>query len=958
MFGELSCVDIYDGATGLYGAVCSWYNPSDPYCGDYDDSDFTASELCCACGGGGGPISYFVNNGTASSPQFVAMTGSSNPFDGLEVGTYATPLFADVDKDGDVDLVLGDSSGLLKYFENTGTAAAPEFIARVGGANPFASVDVHGRSAPALVDNDNDGDLDLAVGGANGTIAYYENTGTAELPEYHVAASPFSFVDVYTNSTPVFGNLDGDGDAELLVGGMRYEYSPDDEEWTQEGRVFYYDKITESAASKFVARTGKANPLPFEIRDGPSKPTLGDLDDDGDLDLVVGDNKGALFYYKNVGNATKPVFVDMFVHDLVICENLASYGYCQSNPDAMVNCYGVCHGGNPLHGVSLDNGESDAAPTLVDFDGDGNLDLVVGDNDGRVYYFANTGTANAPQFDRVADGLNPFTVVNVGSWSAPAVGDIDGDGDADLVVGGKNGKLSLFANSFCATPCNGRGVCDTSARFLPACNCLTGFTGKQCDECPAGYFGSTCELCPEGGNETRSAPRITDTCGVAGSGRSRGRCDEGFTGSGNCTCFEEHFAGAGCSKGGCPAGTVESVKQNGLFYEAMCEPCPPGTYRGLLQTECTKCDQNKYSARGADDCVLCSPGYFSAAGAETCSPCENGTSRGENGVGCEKCGMNEYSARGADTCVACDPGYFSALGASSCDACQAGTYRGANDGQCNRCPSPSTSVAAGATRCSTCSAGFYFSPFPVGPVRCDNLTAVLAQCRKDDTTCFDKCCLPCEKGMNCEIPANNTLQVLAIENGWWRDSLFSHHVYPCDYADSCKAGLCTTGHKGVACRVCEAGYHYSSLDGRCIECAGSGKRPNLALVVGVCVFLVLMSCIFLYCYVRRPEMLFVFQLDYKTLFRDGLGGLMSRVSDELQQRAKDKVNEAAVGCIAGEEEDDEAAAGGMEQAGGELDDVSDGTDGAPGTETKKNSKKTYSPNSTLTFWGSSRRNLR
>jgi len=46
-------------------------------------------------------------------------------------------------------------------------------------------------------------------------------------------------------------------------------------------------------------------------------------------------------------------------------------------------------------------------------------------------------------------------------------------------------------------------------------------------------------------------------------------------------------------------------------------------------------------------------------------------------------------------------------------------------------------------------------------------------------------------------------------------------------------------------------------------------------------------------------MLFVFQLDYKTLFRDGLGGLMSRVSDELQQRAKDKVNEAAVGYIAG-----------------------------------------------------------
>ena len=158
IFGENSCVDISTTATGLYDSDCSWYFGSSS-CGYYDDSDFKASELCCACGGGGGAISYFVNNGTARSPQFVAMTGSSNPFDGLEVEVYATPLFADVDNDGDVDLVLGDTSGTLKYFENNGNSTAPVFIARVGGANPFASVDVHARSAPALIDYDKDGTL-------------------------------------------------------------------------------------------------------------------------------------------------------------------------------------------------------------------------------------------------------------------------------------------------------------------------------------------------------------------------------------------------------------------------------------------------------------------------------------------------------------------------------------------------------------------------------------------------------------------------------------------------------------------------------------------------------------------------------------------------------------------------------------------------------------------------------
>ena len=165
VFGENSCVDVSTTATGLSDADCSWYNPSgdDDFtgCGYYDDDDFTASELCCACGGGTGcAVSYFVNNGTARSPQFVAMTGSSNPFyglEGLEVGMYSTPSFADVDNDGDFDLVLGGSNGALQYFENNGTAAAPEFIA--GGANPFGSVDVHGRSAPALVDYDKDGTL-------------------------------------------------------------------------------------------------------------------------------------------------------------------------------------------------------------------------------------------------------------------------------------------------------------------------------------------------------------------------------------------------------------------------------------------------------------------------------------------------------------------------------------------------------------------------------------------------------------------------------------------------------------------------------------------------------------------------------------------------------------------------------------------------------------------------------
>jgi hypothetical protein len=517
----------------------------------------------------------------------------------------------------------------------------------------------------------------------------------------------------------------------------------------------------------------------------------------------------------------------------------------------------------------------------------------VGDYYGVLTYMENTGTSTAPVFVQRTGSANPFDGIDSNIKIAPAFGDLDGDGmlrprpsidklrrfasragDPDLVVGDDSGNLNYFANGFCTTSCSGRGVCDGSANLLPTCDCLTGFMGGQCDECQAGYYGSTCALCPESGNETKSAPRVTDTCGVAGSGWSRGTCDDGFVGSGNCTCFEEHFSGAGCSKGACLAGTIEGAKKNGLFYETYCEPCPPG-YRGDDDNNCIKCDRN------------------------------------------------EYSAAGADTCVACDPGLFSGSGASICEACPLGSYDPSahDDQQYVKCPSPSTTVVTGATGCNTCNEGFYFSPFPVyagrdgmEPVRCDNLAALAAQCQdEDDTACFDQCCRPCKKGMNCRDPANNTLQALAIEDGWWRDTLFSDHVYPCEYADSCKAGLCTTGHKGVACRVCEAGYHYSSMDGRCMECPGSGKRPNLVLVIGVFIFLVVMLGIFLYCYVRRSEMLFVFQVDYRTLIREGLGGLMSRAAEEAKQRAVAKANDAAVGAIAGEEEDDEAAQGRRER---------------------------------------------
>ena len=120
---------------------------------------------------------------------------------------------------------------------------------------------------------------------------------------------------------------------------------------------------------------------------------------------------------------------------------------------------------------------------------------MLGASDGSLTYMENTGTSTAPVFVQRTGSANPFDGIDVSEWSSPALGDLEGDGDLDLVLGYEAGLLNYFANGFCTASCGGRGVCDGSANMLPTCDCLTGFTGDQCDECQAGYYGLTCELC-------------------------------------------------------------------------------------------------------------------------------------------------------------------------------------------------------------------------------------------------------------------------------------------------------------------------------------------------------------------------------------------------------------------------------------------------------------------------------
>lgn len=278
-----------------------------------------------------------------------------------------------------------------------------------------------------LVDIDGDGDLDLmygsygaVAGGAYGPLLnFQENIGTATLPNFSAPIiNPYSIV-LNTNGVapaPQFADMDGDGDMDMMV--TYYDY------YGTVGGIEYFQNIGTATVPNFAAGLLNTFGITNPSYDFPNV-NLHDIDGDGDIDLFTGEMYGyaaaGVKYQENTGTATAPAF-----------------GASQTNAFLPANPFPA--------------GSVQTYFDFADLDGDGDLDLYVNYYDYyntyqyQLSYFENTGTATVPAFAPLATNLHGIVPPANTRYRDLIFGDLDGDGDDDLLTFGNYGGFVYYEN--------------------------------------------------------------------------------------------------------------------------------------------------------------------------------------------------------------------------------------------------------------------------------------------------------------------------------------------------------------------------------------------------------------------------------------------------------------------------------------------------------------------------------
>ncbi len=390
--------------------------------------------------------------------------------------------FVDIDGDGDLDLFImdRDNNGVpqVDFYRNEGTQFIPNLKLRP-----------HVITLPSFsywflfLDLNGDGLIDLTTDTAGSRLNYYQNAGTPQLPRFVLAVGSMLDssgipINAGSNSLSAFTDIDGDGRIDFFSGNSI-------------GTVNFYRNVGSPSVPNFSLMTnswqnilvisggscgGYVRPSSASSAHGASAFFFADLDRDSDPDLLWGDFFATgLYYFRNDGSPQNPAMVLVDTNCFPSNQAVVTLG---GNQPSLVDIdgdgdldffvgVGVVNGalvqrhsflfyenvGDSVNALFtkrtedylslLDVGRN-AHPVFVDLDGDSRRDLLIGNVEGNIWYFRNVGSVTSPSFMLVDTA---FAGISGGYTYAPAFADIDHDGDEDLFIGRFDGSMKFYRNT-------------------------------------------------------------------------------------------------------------------------------------------------------------------------------------------------------------------------------------------------------------------------------------------------------------------------------------------------------------------------------------------------------------------------------------------------------------------------------------------------------------------------------